>query len=75
MNPKRGDDAMIQLGDRAKDRISGFEGIVIGIGQWLHGCRRISIQPTELRDVSGSELPNGHHVGSRFFPDARPRCN
>lgn len=49
---------MIQLGDRARDRISGFEGIVIGISQWLHGCRRISLQPEDLRDGK----PMEHHT-------------
>ena len=41
---------MIQLGDIAKDTVTGFEGVVIGITQWLYGCRRISIQPRELKD-------------------------
>lgn len=41
---------MIQLGDVAKDTVSGFEGVVIGVTQWLHGCRRLSLQPRKLRD-------------------------
>lgn len=40
----------INLGDEAKDGITGFSGIVVGITNWLHGCRRIVIQPTELRE-------------------------
>lgn len=38
------------LGDIAKDTITGFKGIVIGITKWLHGCRRITIQPQTLKD-------------------------
>jgi hypothetical protein len=41
---------MIQLGDRVRDRISGFEGIVVGISEWLYGCRRPVVQPTTLTD-------------------------
>ena len=38
----------IQLGDRVRDRISGFEGIVIGVSDWLYGCRRPVVQPSTL---------------------------
>jgi hypothetical protein len=39
---------MIQLGDRVRDRITGFEGIVIGITDWLYQCRRPIVQPSTL---------------------------
>lgn len=39
-----------ELGDIAKDTITGFQGVVIGITKWLHGCRRITIQPQSLKD-------------------------
>lgn len=39
---------MIGLGDRVRDRISGFEGIVIGITDWLYQCRRPIVQPSKL---------------------------
>lgn len=39
---------MIQLGDRVRDRISGFEGIVVGVTDWLYGCRRPMVQPGTL---------------------------
>lgn len=38
----------IHLGDRARDRISKFSGIVVAITEWLNGCRRITIQPEKL---------------------------
>jgi hypothetical protein len=41
---------MIGLGDRVRDRISGLEGIVIGITDWLYQCRRPIVQPTTLTD-------------------------
>ncbi len=40
----------VGLGDRARDTITGFQGIVIGITDWLANCRRIGIQPEELKD-------------------------
>lgn len=40
----------IELGDIAKDSITGFEGVVTCVAQWLHGCRRLTLQPQELRD-------------------------
>ena len=39
---------MINLGDRAKDKVTGFSGIVIAKTTWLHGCERITIQPEKL---------------------------
>jgi hypothetical protein len=38
------------LGDKAKDRISGFEGVVVAVTEWLNGCRRITIQPEALHE-------------------------
>lgn len=40
----------ITLGCRAKDRITGFCGIVVAITNWLNGCVRMTIQPEEVRD-------------------------
>lgn len=38
----------ISLGDRAKDPITGFSGIVTAVTTWLHGCIRITIEPEKL---------------------------
>jgi hypothetical protein len=38
----------IGLGDVARDRITGFQGVVVCISQWLHGCRRMTLQPQDL---------------------------
>ena len=35
----------VELGDIAKDAISGFEGTVVAETQWLFGCRRLTLQP------------------------------
>lgn len=38
----------VQLGDRVRDRITGFEGVVIGITDWLYQGRRPIVQPSKL---------------------------
>ena len=38
----------LNLGDKAKDPITGFEGVVIARTQWLHGCARVTLQPQSL---------------------------
>jgi len=38
----------INLGDQAKDKISGFMGIVTGVTSWLNGCRRFMLTPQKL---------------------------
>ena len=41
---------MIQLGDRARDSITGYEGIVIARSEWLNGCVRFELQSEKLKD-------------------------
>lgn len=41
---------MIELGDKVKDIITGFEGIVVAKTEWLNGCVRCNIQPQKLKD-------------------------
>lgn len=45
----------INLGDRVRDKITGFQGVVVVISSYLHGCRRLGIQPEELRDGKPGE--------------------
>lgn len=40
----------IELGDVAKDTITGFEGVVVARTQWLIGCDRLTLQPQKLKD-------------------------
>lgn len=48
------DKATPKLGDRVRDRVTGFEGIVVCETQWLHGCRRLTIQ-AQWRDGKPGE--------------------
>lgn len=50
---------MAKLGDLVRDRISGFEGIVIGRTEWLYGCVRLAIAPQAL-DKDGKPGETAH---------------
>lgn len=39
---------MTTIGDRAKDRINGFTGIVTGKAEYLDGCRQFLVKPEAL---------------------------
>jgi hypothetical protein len=41
---------MIKLGMKARDTISGFEGIVIARTEWLYGCIRFTLSPQKLHE-------------------------
>lgn len=40
----------LKLGDEAKDRITGFQGIVICVTEWISGCTRTTLQPLMGKD-------------------------
>ena len=40
--------ANVRLGDKARDSVSGFEGICVARTEWLNGCWRITLQPVGL---------------------------
>lgn len=45
----------IELGDKVKDQVTGFSGIVIARVEYLHGCIRFEVQPDKLLDGKPSE--------------------
>ncbi len=62
----------VTLGDRVRDKITGFEGIAVVRAEYLYGCERIAIQSSTLKDGSpidvqyfdedGLEVVNGKEV-------------
>lgn len=44
------DDFNFQLGSLVKDKLTGFEGIVVCRAQWLNGCNVYSVKPRQLKD-------------------------
>ena len=43
-------DFKFDLGVPVRDKITGFEGVVVFRSQWLHNCNTYGVQPTELKD-------------------------
>jgi len=43
---------MVELGDKVKDMVSGFEGIAITRHSYLQGCDRITVQPSYKKKES-----------------------
>lgn len=37
---------MVELGDKVKDKVSGFIGIVVAKYSYMQGCSRICVQPS-----------------------------
>ena len=40
----------IELGSKVRDSISGLEGIATSRTEWLYGCVRVGVTPTELHE-------------------------
>ena len=52
----------VQLGDVAKDTITGFTGVVVARTEWLHGCERLTLQPQTLNK-------DGEPIESKSFDE------
>ena len=40
----------IKLGQKVKDKITGYEGIVVVKTDWIHGCTRFGVKSQSLKD-------------------------
>lgn len=49
------------LGDRVKDRISGFSGIVVSRSEAIFGCNRYWVEPEQMHD--------GKPIDGRWFDE------
>jgi hypothetical protein len=54
---------MVNLGDKCRDVVTGFQGIAVGELKWLHGCRRINIEPPIDKD--------GKPIDGHWFDEQR----
>jgi len=52
-----------ELGKKAKDKITGFSGILTARVEYLTGCNRYAVQPQELKD--------GKPIESMYFDEAQ----
>jgi hypothetical protein len=53
----------IKMGDKVRDVITGFEGIHTGWLQYIHGCKRVLINPPVDKD--------GKLVDAQWFDEQR----
>lgn len=61
---ERSDDlAPVNLGDKARDPISGYEGICVARTHWLNGCVRATLQADKSR--TGSLTSDTRSTSSR----------
>lgn len=65
------------LGDKVKERITGFEGVVVCQSRYLTGCNRYAVQSQELRDGKPADwvyfdedmlVINGQNINIRPYP-------
>ncbi len=54
---------MIPLGSLVRDKFTGLTGIATGRTEWMFGCNRICIEPTELKD--------GKPIEGQWFDEQR----
>jgi hypothetical protein len=40
----------VQLGDVVRDRVTGFQGVIVARTEWLNGCWRITVTPPADKD-------------------------
>ena len=39
-----------KLGDKVKDKVTGFKGVVVSVHNYLNGCARLTVQPKLRKD-------------------------
>jgi len=69
-------DFKFNLGDILKDRITGFEGVVICRAQWLANCNTYGLQSQKLKEAKPLERqhfdePNLEPVGRNIYKAVR----
>lgn len=54
----------IKLGQKAKDKVTGFTGIIIGVVDYLYGCKQYGIVPQVKKNAEKVE-------GAVWFDEGR----
>lgn len=54
---------MLNLGNKAKDKITGFTGVLTGRAEYLTGCTQYSLQPECKED--------GSFISANWFDEGR----
>lgn len=66
---------MLKLGDRVRDKISGYTGIIVARTEWLYGCNRYNVQSEAMHDglpveARGFDEPQLEVVAPEALTDA-----
>ena len=51
---------MFKLGQKVKDKVTGFEGIIIAKVEYLNGCVQFAIRPKIKK--GDSKFPENHYI-------------
>ena len=46
----------LEFGQRVRDKITGFTGIVVNVSKWNNGCINVGIKPEVLKDGKPQEV-------------------
>lgn len=71
---------MIKPGDRVRDRLSGLEGVVTSITEFLYWCRRVGVQTdleagaTKAPDTFVVDEPQLELIAERAFVPELPEA-
>ncbi|SRR6266540_56616 len=65
----------VSLGQRVRDEITGFTGIVTGRFEYLYGCVRCSVSPQEMKDgkpIESFTFDEGQLIAVEEAPAVKP---
>ena len=60
----------IQLGDKARDTVTGFEGICTVRSEFISGCTRVGLQPEVDKD---GKIPEAQHFDEPMLKVVKAR--
>ncbi len=52
---------MIKLGNKVRDKVSGFEGIATAKVEFINGCIQFCVKPKITKDNKG-KMPEGEYI-------------
>lgn len=61
----------INLGDKARDKVTGFEGICIVRSEYVSGCTRVGLQPAAGKD---GKIPDAQHFDEPMLEVTKVRA-
>lgn len=69
----------IKLGQEVRDRVTGYQGIVVSVTDFLNGCKRMGIQrkfdPKKDKETTDPEMfdePDLVLIGRGILPEPEP---